>query len=208
VSRKLVLALALLGTALAAPGCAPKPPAKSPPAAGTSPAAARSASPGSAPGAPATRATATQAQPIKAISRGTRSEPARYVARNAAGQIVYDVRSQTVVYDRAPDGSGVATFTLPHIIFRDRSGRTVVADAPKAVAHDRDKSVVMTGGVRAETDDGKVLTCATLSYDEQRAQIQCEGDVVLTNTKTNQTASGQSLVTDPGFEHVTLSGSR
>jgi LPS export ABC transporter protein LptC len=147
---------------------------------------------------------ASQAAPIKAISRGN----AQYIVRNPAGSIVYDVRSPTVVYNKAPDGTEIADFTKPHVIFHAPTGRTVVADSPKAVAHVNDKSVVMTGGVRAKTDDGKVLTCATLTYDANRAQIKCQGDVVLTNTKTNQSASGQTLIADPDFEHVMLSGSR
>lgn len=121
---------------------------------------------------------------------------------------MYEVRSPTAVYNKAPDGDQIADFTKPHVIFHAPSGGTVVADSPKAQAHGRDKSVVMSGGVHAKTDDGKVLTCATLTYDEQHGQITCQGNVVLTNTKTNQSASGQTLVTDPGFEHVTLSGSR
>ncbi|MGH7683492.1 MAG: hypothetical protein ACREMT_04020, partial [Vulcanimicrobiaceae bacterium] len=71
-----------------------------------------------------------------------------------------------------------------------------------------DKNVTMTGGVHAKTDDGKTLSCATLTYDARDKQILCQGDVVLTNTKTNQTASGDRLVTDPAFDHVILSGSR
>lgn len=145
---------------------------------------------------------------MRAISRGTAHEPARYIVRNPHGQIMYDVKSSTVVYDRASDGTAVATFTMPHITFAAADGRIVVADSPKAVAHDKDKSVVMIGGVRAKTSDNKVLTCTTLTYDEPHAQIQCVGNVVLTDTKTNQTATGETLQTDPGFEHVTLSGSK
>lgn len=198
ILRILVAVTVLAGVVPSA--CTPKPPAQP------------SASPSATAQPAATTATplptASQGAPIKAISRGTRGAPARYIVRNPSGQVVYDVRSSTVVYDRAPDGTAIATFTQPHVIFHASSGHTVVADSPKAVAHDKDKSVEMTGGVRAKTDDGKVLTCATLTYDETHGQIACQGDVVLTNTKTNQTASGESLLADPGFVHVTLSGSR
>ena len=197
--------LALCTASLGA--CAPKPPpqqaAASPSPTATATATAEpSVSPTSAPSVAGTH------EPITLISRGGAGVPARYIVRNPSGQVMYDVRSSTVVYDRASDGSAQATFTQPHVIFHARDGRIVVADSPKAVAHDRDKSVVMTGGVRAKTGDGKVLTCATLTYDERNAQIQCSGDVVLTDTKTNQSASGATLLTDPGFEHVTLSGSK
>lgn len=157
--------------------------------------------------APSAVASASAAPPIKAVSRGSDREPARYIVRDRSGHIVYDVRSSTVVYDRAADGSSVATFTDPHVVFHARNG-TVAADSPKAVAHDKDKSVVMTGGVHAKTDDGKLLSCSTLTYDAQSQKIVCEGDVVLKNSKTNQTASGERLVTDPDFDHVVLSGGR
>lgn len=201
VLRKLAAMLLCAGSIAA---CAPKPPPAQPSA---SPAAASASNAPSSPAA-SPSAAATAREPITLISRGTREIPARYVVRNPSGQVMYDVRSSTVVYDRASDGTAEATFTQPHVIFVAKDGRIVVADSPKAVAHDRDKSVVMTGGVRAKTGDGKVLTCATLTYDERNAQIQCVGDVVLTDTKTNQSASGATLLTDPGFEHVTLSGSR
>jgi len=142
------------------------------------------------------------------VSRGTRRQPARYIVRDRDGQVVYDILSSTVVYDRATDGTAVATFSNPHVAFRAKSGRTVVADSPKAVAHDKDKSVIMTGGVHAKTDDGKTLACTNLTYDARDQQILCEGDVVLRNTINHQTASGDRLVTDPDFNHVVLSGSR
>lgn len=192
-------AAALALTAVIA--CAPKPP-PSTASASASPAATAAPTPSAATGSP--QPAANQAAPIKAISRGN----AQYIVRNPAGRPVYDVRSPTVVYNKAADGTEIADFTKPHVIFHAPTGRTVVADSPKAVARVNDKSVVMTGGVRAKTDDGKILTCATLTYDVNHSQIECRGDVVLTNTKTNQSASGQVLITDPDFEHVMLSGSR
>lgn len=191
--RSILLAAAALG-ALAC--CAPKPPA---------------AAPSPTPTASATASAAgllPSGAPIRAVSQGSRQEPARYIVRNKGGRIVYEIQSATVVYDRASDGSAVATFSRPHIVFHAGTGRTVAADSPKAVAHDKDKNVTMTGGVHAKTDDGKALSCATLTYDARNQKILCQGDVVLTNTITNQTASGERLVTDPAFEHVVLSGSR
>ncbi len=199
-----LLACAGLLCAFAA-GCAPKPPPQSPASASASPSPTAAATP-SASATPAP--SLTDEEPVRAISRGTSREPARYIVRNPRGQVMYDVLSSTVVYNRASDGTADATFTTPHVTFSAPDGRVVIADSPKAVAHDRDKSVVMIGGVHAKTSDSKVLTCTTLTYDERRAQILCVGNVVLTDTKTNQTATGETLQTDPGFEHVTLSGSR
>src|SRR5581483_4439914 len=147
--------------------CAPKPPA---------------AAPSPTPSAAATASAAgllPSGAPIRAVSRGGRGEPARYIVRNKAGRVVYEIQSASVVYDRASDGSAVATFSAPHIVFHAGSGRTVAADSPKAVAHDKDKNVTMTGGVHAKTDDGKTLSCSTLTYDARDQKILCRGDVVL-----------------------------
>ena len=194
----LILVLAVLGSLAlgATSGCSPQPPPATP-----SPAPSASAS------APPPTASGEQ-QPFKAISRGTGNQPARYTVRNAAGQIVYDVLSTTVVYDRAADGTAVATFSKPDVTFHAKNGTTMLAQAPEAVAHDKDKSVTMTGGVHAKTNDGKVLTCDTLTYDAKHEQIRGAGNVILTNTKSNQVASGQTLTSDAGFEHVTLSGNK
>lgn len=190
--RPIFIAAALAGVLAS---CAPKPPAAAPAATPTVTAAPSAA-------------LLPSGAPIRAVSRGTEREPARYIVRNKNGRIVYEIASATVVYDRAADGSAVATFNAPHIVFHAGSGRTVAADSPKAVARDKDKNVTMTGGVHAKTDDGKTLGCTTLTYEASGQQILCQGDVVLTNTKTNQTASGERLVTDPAFEHIVLSGSR
>jgi LPS export ABC transporter protein LptC len=199
----------MVALGLAAPACAPKPEPQG--SASPSPVVVPSAVTLPSPSNPATVSAspaATDEEPIRAVSLGSAHQPAHYIVRNPNGQTMYDVLSSKVFYDRAPDGTAAATFTNPHVTFKSKDGRVVVADSPKAVAHDRDKSVVMTGGVHAKTGDGRVLTCATLTYDERAAQIQCVGDVVLTDTKTNQTATGETLQTDPGFEHVTLSGTR
>lgn len=197
---------ALALAALLVPACAPKAPPPTAPSPSVAP-SPTSAAPSASP-SPTPSAVPPEDEPVRAISRGTKREPAHYIVRNPHGQIMYDVLSSTVVYDRASDGTAVATFTTPHVTFAAADGRTVIADSPKAVAHDKDKSVVMIGGVHAKTSDNKVLTCTTLTYDEPHAQILCVGNVVLTDTKTNQTATGETLATDPGFEHVTLSGSR
>ena len=200
------IAAGLTAATLGTWGCSPKPPPQTP---APSPAPTVStAAPPSGSALPSQAASpAAQTQPITAISRGTGNQPARYIVRNPQGKIIYDVRSIKVVYNRATDGTSEATFTKPDVIFHDKTGHTMIAQAPQAVAHDKDKSVTMSGGVHAKTDDGKILTCDTLTYDAKNEQIHGAGNVVLTDTKTNQAASGQSLQSDLSFEHLTLSGS-
>jgi lipopolysaccharide assembly outer membrane protein LptD (OstA) len=105
---------------------------------------------------------------------------------------IYVVRAQSFVADttggQASSGSG--SFVKPLITFVDRSGSKTVADAPEAVLTGADKSVLMTGGVHARSQDGNVLSCDRLRYDGTTERIHGDGHVVVT------TPSGLTLVGD------------
>ena len=105
---------------------------------------------------------------------------------------IYIVRATSFVADsvtgRTATGSG--TFDDPHITFVDRSGARTIADAPKAVLTSADKSVFMTGGVHARSQDGNVLSCDRLRYDGDSERIHGDGNVVM------KTPSGLTLVGD------------
>ena len=105
---------------------------------------------------------------------------------------IYILRATSFVADtaagHAATGSGV--FEQPRITFIDRSGARTVAEAPKAVLTSADKSVLMTGGVHARSQDGNVLSCDRLRYDGNTERIHGEGDVVMT------APSGLTLVGD------------
>jgi len=105
---------------------------------------------------------------------------------------IYIVRARSFVADTAAGhmATGSGTFDQPHITFIDRSGARTVADAPKAVLTSADKSVLMTGGVRARSQDGNVLSCDRLRYDGTSERIHGDGHVVMT------TPSGLTLVGD------------
>jgi lipopolysaccharide assembly outer membrane protein LptD (OstA) len=105
---------------------------------------------------------------------------------------IYIVRANSFVADTAAGhtatGSGV--FDRPHITFVDHSGARTIADAPKAVLTSADKSVLMTGGVHARSQDGNVLSCDRLRYDGKTERIHGDGNVVMT------TPAGLTLVGD------------
>ncbi len=109
---------------------------------------------------------------------------------------IYVVRALSFVADSvngpaaAGSGSGSGSFVKPQITFVDRSGAKTVADAPEAVLTGADKSVLMTGGVRARSQDGNVLSCDRLRYDGATERIHGDGHVVVT------TPSGMTLVGD------------
>jgi LPS export ABC transporter protein LptC len=105
---------------------------------------------------------------------------------------IYVIRATSFAADtvtgRNPTGSG--TFIQPHITFVDRDGARTIADAPEAVLTSADKSVLMTGGVHARSQDGNVLACDRLRYDGTSERIHGDGHVVMT------TPSGLILVGD------------
>jgi lipopolysaccharide assembly outer membrane protein LptD (OstA) len=105
---------------------------------------------------------------------------------------IYIVRATSFVADTTAGhiATGSGAFVDPHITFVDRSGARTVADAPKAVLTSADKSVLMTGGVRARSQDGNVLSCDRLRYDGNSERIHGDGNVVMT------TPAGLTLVGD------------
>jgi hypothetical protein len=151
-----------------------------------------------APSGPAASSSATPASPatptplpLYVVSTGT---DGRYTTLTEMkhGRTLYRIRAtQYVVDSTAGDrAAGNGTFAAPQITFVDRLGGATVATAPKAVLTGADKSVLMTGGVRARSQDGNVLRCNSLRYDGRTERVHGEGDVRLT------TPSGLVLVGD------------
>ena len=105
---------------------------------------------------------------------------------------IYIVRAKSFVADTAAGHTttGRGEFVEPHITFVDHNGAKTVADAPKAVLTSADKSVLMTGGVRAQSQDGNVLSCDRLRYDGQTERIHGDGNVIM------RTPAGLTLVGD------------
>jgi lipopolysaccharide assembly outer membrane protein LptD (OstA) len=105
---------------------------------------------------------------------------------------IYVVRARSFVADTVGEdnATGSGAFERPEITFIDRNGARTVADAPKAVLTGADKSVLMTGGVHARSQDGNVLACDELRYDGDTERIHGDGHVVL------QTPAGLTLVGD------------
>jgi len=107
-------------------------------------------------------------------------------------RMIYIVRADSFIADTTAGhtATGSGSFDRPHITFVDRSGARTIADAPEAVLTSADKSVLMTGGVRARSQDGNVLSCDRLRYDGNTERIHGDGHVVMT------TPNGLTLVGD------------
>jgi LPS export ABC transporter protein LptC len=120
---------------------------------------------------------------------------------------VYLVQARSSIGDRLGDGSFVVVLSGPHVTFFDKDGKTLVGDAPKAVVTERNKTILMSGGVTARTQDGAVLTCDTMAYDGNTERVHGQGDVVLTSARGDR-LSGDELDGDVRLNHVTVSAVR
>lgn len=139
-------------------------------------------------GAPATPAAAASAAlPTKAP--GNRI-PITFVAPRTADKYIYltkQRRNRKVYVLRADaekgqyfgENTGRSSFVNPHITFYGSEGKQVVADAPFGLVVEREKTVRMSGGVHARSQDGVTLTSDRMLYDDARGTIHAEGNVVM-----------------------------
>ncbi len=138
--------------------------------------------------APSATSGGPSALPVHVVSSGNGAYTT--LSEMKAGRTLYTIRATSFVADSTGDQGGSGSFESPHITFHDRSGGATVADAPKADLHGADKSVIMTGGVRARSQDGNVLHCDRLRYDGKTERVHGEGHVRL------ETPAGLILVGD------------
>lgn len=122
------------------------------------------------------------------------------------GRKVYVLRADANESDRFAAGTGRSVFTRPHIVFYEPGGKTLTADAPIATVEELSKTVVMSGGVRARTQDGIELTCETLRYDDTTEHIHGTGNVVVT-TPRGERLEGNTIDADTRLDRVRITGS-
>ncbi len=117
-------------------------------------------------------------------------------------RIAYQLRALSSQADIVGMQSEVR-FDQPHITFLDRQGKTLIADSPVAKITQRDKSVLMSGGVRARAEDGSVLSCDTLRYDGRTEKLYGQGHVTL-SSPSDLTLIGDYLVGDVRLDDVRI----
>ena len=183
---KPLLSLALLLASCGQPAQHPQPGASASTVAGAS------ASPG-----------ATQV-PIHIETRGANGQYVRIV-ETIRGRKVYTIRALSGAMQRSGTNQATGDLEQPHITFFDRKGSTTIADAPKAHITERDKSVLMTGGVHARTSNGSVLSCDALTYYGNTERFHGEGHVHLTGPN-GLTLAGEHLDGDTKLQDVTVTG--
>lgn len=118
---------------------------------------------------------------------------------------VYTLRADSNVSTRFAEGTGESRFVHPKIVFYGEHDQRLYAESPSAVVHERERSVTMTGGVRAHTNRGMTLTSDTMRYDDAAGRIYSDGNVIIA------TPQGQRLLcahvdSDVKFSNIHCTG--
>ncbi|MBD5605397.1 MAG: LPS export ABC transporter periplasmic protein LptC [Candidatus Eremiobacteraeota bacterium] len=126
-----------------------------------------------------------------------------YATKQHGAQTVYVLRADSVnaIYNGALTGR--SDFTNPHVTFYGHAGKRLTSDAPAGTVVEKDKSVVMTGGVRARTQDGMTLTSDSLRYEDEAEIVHGVGHVVVT-FPTGETLRGETLDWDLRDGHINV----
>jgi hypothetical protein len=125
---------------------------------------------------------------IKVRSERVGSRYVYLTKRRKDGTRAYVLRSDVNVAESAGEGTGRSEFTNPHIVFSERGGKRLVADAPHAVILVKEKTLLMDGGVHAVTSDGMTLNSDTLRYDETADRLHGRGHVLVTTPRGERLA--------------------
>jgi LPS export ABC transporter protein LptC len=105
-----------------------------------------------------------------------------YLTEQKKNRKVYVIRADSNVSIRLSQGSGHSDFVNPHVTFYENKG-TLVADSPHARAEERDRSILMDGGVHAHNSEGTTLQSDTLRYDDGAETLHGDGNVVIVTAK-------------------------
>ncbi len=130
-----------------------------------------------------------------------------YATKRKGTKQVYVLRADTVnaVYNGA--ATGRSAFTNPHVVFYGDAGKRLLADAPAGTVEEKDKTVVMTGGVRARTDDGMTLRSDVLRYDDETQVVHGTGHVVVTFPQGEE-LQGETVDWNLRNGHINVTGAR
>jgi hypothetical protein len=156
--------------------------------------------PGGATRAP--NASPSGAPPLLITSRASANHPLVFF-----GQKGNRVAYKMVVRDRAiantAQGAGDGTFYDVTVTFYDRSGRTLEASSPRAIAVEANQTLTLYDGVKATSSNHDVLTCQTLVYDRASGKLHGEGKVRISSADGFWT-TGNRFDSDITLENLVL----
>jgi hypothetical protein len=109
-----------------------------------------------------------------------------YLTKQRRNRKVYVLRADAEKGEYFGTNTGRSSFVNPHITFFGTAGKQVVADAPAGLVIESEKSVFMSGGVHARSQDGVTLTSDTMRYDDAIQTIHAEGNVVMNSPQGSE----------------------
>jgi hypothetical protein len=106
-----------------------------------------------------------------------------YLTKQRRNRKVYVLRADAEKGQYFGEDTGRSSFVNPHVTFFGSDGKQLTADAPAGVVVEQAKTVLMSGGVHAHTQDGVTLTSDTMLYDDNTQTILARGNVVMDSTQ-------------------------
>ena len=153
----------------------------------------------------ATPSVAPTVLPIRIRGHGTASRPIKIVDLQRQGnRKLYELLAKSSEGELTQ--AVQARFEDTHVTFYDKSGSTMVADAPVTTVDERHHRVVMSGGVHAKASTGMTLVCDVLTYDSKSGMIHGDRNVRINGTQggTEQTLTGNSFDSDLKFTQMRI----
>ena len=167
-------------------------------------AAACNPQPGRPPGSttPTPAPTGPGAPPLLITSHGSASRPLVFYGHKD-GRVAYKM----IVRDRAvantAQGAGDGTFYDVTVTFYDKSGKSLQASAPRAVAVEAKQTLTLYDGVVTTTSNGDTLKCRQMVYDRANGMLHGDGGVVL-RTADGYEGTGNSFDSDITLENLRM----
>ncbi|MHB8140202.1 MAG: hypothetical protein ACYDHD_02920 [Vulcanimicrobiaceae bacterium] len=141
------------------------------------------------------------APPLLVTGAGTRNHPVRIVQQRG-NRTLYELTARSYT-SRSANGMATATFHRVHITFYGHHGHRLLAAAPQAYVDEARKLVTMTGGVTARSNDGLVLRCRRLTYDQAGGMLHGRGDVYIVD-RHGMRASGSRFDSNVSFTRMQM----
>ncbi len=133
---------------------------------------------------------------------GSAKRPIRIVQMRRNNTREYELLARTIHSLGAASDARVG-LTDVRVTFTGRDGSTLEARSPRAIVDERDGSIELTGGVRAENKAGVRLTCRTLTYRRGAQSLHGSGDVHLYGER-GMDAVGRTVDADIALSKVRI----
>lgn len=109
-----------------------------------------------------------------------------YLTKQRRNRKVYVLRADAEKGQYFGEDTGRSSFVNPHVTFFGNDGKQLTADAPAGVVVEQAKTVLMSGGVHAHTQDGVTLVSDSMVYDDNTQMIHARGNVVMDSAQGSE----------------------